>query len=96
MKEIMRITNILCQALQQHSQGLLVSTTKSLIQKLRDDGWESLLASVTLFCGQYEIDIPDLNACYTKVGGKYRHQDEALTTIEHHLRIDIFTVAIDF
>ncbi|XP_075663245.1 uncharacterized protein LOC142632793 [Castanea sativa] len=71
MKEIMGITNILCQALQQHSQDLLnamhlVSTTKSLIQKLRDDGWESLLASVTSFCGQHEIDIPDLNARYTK------------------------------
>ena len=43
MKEIVRITNILCQALQQHSQDLLnvmhlVSTTKSLIQELRDDG----------------------------------------------------------
>ncbi|XP_075640587.1 uncharacterized protein LOC142612372 [Castanea sativa] len=43
MKEIMGIANILCQVLQQHSQDLLnamhlVSTTKSLIQKLRDDG----------------------------------------------------------
>ena len=42
-KEIMGITNVLCQALQQHSQDLLnamhlVSTTKSLIQELRDDG----------------------------------------------------------
>ena len=71
MKEIMGITNIFCQTLQQHSQDLLnvmhlVSTTKSLIQKLRDDGWEHLLASVTSFCGQHEIDIPDLNAHYTK------------------------------
>ena len=43
MKEMMGITYVLCQALQQHSQDLLnamhlVSTTKSLIQKLRDDG----------------------------------------------------------
>ena len=74
----------------------VVSTTKSLIQKLRDDGWEPLLGSVTSFCGQHEIDIPDLNARYTKARGRYRHQDEALTTIEHHLRIDVFTVAIDF
>ena len=63
---------------------------------MRDDGWESLLASVTSFYGQHEIDIPDLNARYTKARGRYRHQDEALTTIEHHLRIDVFTVAIDF
>ena len=97
----MGITNIFCQTLQQHSQDLLnvmhlVSTTKSLIQKLRDDGWEPLLASVTSFCGQHEIDIPDLNAHYTKARGRYRHEDKALTTIEHHLKIDIFTVAIDF
>ena len=71
MKEIMRITNILCQALQQHSQDLLnamhlVSTAKSLIQKLRDDGWEPLLASVISFCEQHKIDISDMNARYTK------------------------------
>ena len=60
MKEIMRITNILCQAFQQHSQDFLnamhlVSTTKSLIQKLRDDGWEPLLASVISFCEQHKL-----------------------------------------
>ena len=82
MKEIMEITNILCQALQQHSQDLLNAMP--------------LLASVTSFCGQHKIDITDLNARYTKARGRYHHQDEALTTIEHHLRIDIFTVAIDF
>ncbi|KAL4599349.1 hypothetical protein ACB092_11G120400 [Castanea dentata] len=88
MKEIMEITNIFCQALQQHSMDLLnamhlVSNTKSLIQKLRDDGREPLLVSVKSFYGQHEIDIPDLNAHYTKAR-------------EHHLKIDIFTVAIDF
>nr|XP_023922400.1 zinc finger MYM-type protein 1-like [Quercus suber] len=100
MKEIMGITNVLCQALQQRSQDLLnamhlVSTTKSLIQKLRDDGWEPLLASVIAFCEQHEIDIPDMNARYTKGRGRYRRQDEDLT-MEHHFRICIFTVAIDF
>ncbi|XP_050242162.1 uncharacterized protein LOC126691132 [Quercus robur] len=98
--QIMGITNVLCQALQQHSQDLLnamhlVSTTKSLIQKLRDDGWEPLLASVISFCEQHEIDIPDMNARYTKGRGRYRRQDDDLT-IEHHFRIGIFTVAIDF
>ncbi|XP_050242220.1 uncharacterized protein LOC126691203 [Quercus robur] len=100
MKEIMGITNILCQALQQHSQDLLnamhlVSTTKSLIQKLRDNGWEPLLARVISFCEQHELDILDMNACYTKAEGRYRHQDEDLT-MKHHFRIGIFTVAIDF
>ena len=39
---------------------------KTLIQELRDDGWEPLLASVISFCEQHEIDILDMNACYTK------------------------------
>ena len=100
MKEIMGITNVLCQALQQHFQDLLnamhlVSTTKSLIQKLRDDGWEPLLASVISFCEQHEIDILDMNACYTKGRGRYRRQDDDLT-MKHHFKIGIFTVAIDF
>ncbi|KAF5458222.1 hypothetical protein F2P56_022269, partial [Juglans regia] len=43
MKKIMGITNALCQSLQQNSQDIvnamsLVSTTKMLIQNLRDDG----------------------------------------------------------
>jgi hypothetical protein len=38
-----------------------------------------------------------MNARYTKVRGRSRHQNEEdLTTIEHHSRIDIFIVAIDF
>nr|XP_023929395.1 uncharacterized protein LOC112040733 [Quercus suber] len=44
--------------------------------QLRDDGWEPLLASVIAFCEQHEIDIPDMNARYTKGRGRYRRQDE--------------------
>ena len=36
-----------------------------------------------------------MNARYTKGRGKYRCQDDDLT-MEHHFRIGIFTVAIDF
>jgi hypothetical protein len=43
MKNVLGITDVLCQALQQKSQDILnaihlVVTTKTLIQKLRDDG----------------------------------------------------------
>nr|XP_023870530.1 E3 SUMO-protein ligase KIAA1586-like [Quercus suber] len=63
--------------------------------QLRDDGWEPLLASVIAFCEQHEIDIPDMNTRYTKGRGRYRRQDEDVT-MEHHFKICIFTVAIDF
>lgn len=51
MKEIMEITDSLCQALQRKSQDILnamhlVSSTKDLLQNLRDNGWETLLAKV--------------------------------------------------
>ena len=55
MKEIMGITNILCQALQQHSQDLLKAM--HLV---------STIESPLSFCEQHEIDIPNMNACYTK------------------------------
>ena len=51
----MGITDVLCKALQQRSQDILnamhlVTTTKTLIQKFRDDGWETLLKKVKSFC----------------------------------------------
>ena len=63
MKEIMAITDILCQALQSKSQDILhamhlVSSTKALIHKFRDDGWITLLDQVKSFCEARNIDIP--------------------------------------
>jgi hypothetical protein len=54
MKNVMRITDVCCKALQQKSQDILnvmhlVTSTKILIQKLRDDGWETLLEEVISF-----------------------------------------------
>ncbi|EEF44653.1 hypothetical protein RCOM_1134950 [Ricinus communis] len=47
-KETMEVTNNFCQALQQKSQDIvnamhLVTTRKTLTQKLREDGWDNLL-----------------------------------------------------
>ncbi|XP_059458276.1 uncharacterized protein LOC132187858 [Corylus avellana] len=102
MKEIMGLTNMLCKSLQQKSLDILnamsqVSTTQSLIQKMRDDGWEPLLTIVKSFCEENDIDIPDMNAHYTRARGRSCHQDEGSpTTMEHHFIVDIFTAAIDF
>ncbi|XP_072062168.1 uncharacterized protein [Arachis hypogaea] len=77
MKEIMGITKILCQALQQKSQDILnamhvVSTSKLLLQKLRDNGWCNLLEIVKKFCEKHEIDIPDMSTQYTVRRGRSR------------------------
>ncbi|KAJ1697371.1 hypothetical protein LUZ63_005883 [Rhynchospora breviuscula] len=98
MKEIMAITDDLCRALQQKDLDILnalslVSTTKLLIQKLRDDGWEPLLEKVNSFCLKHEIELPDMNRKYVDVTKSRNKHDN--TTVQHHYRVDIFTNAID-
>ncbi|KAI8533309.1 hypothetical protein RHMOL_Rhmol11G0287300 [Rhododendron molle] len=84
MKEIMLITDSLCQALQCKTQDILnamnlVSSTKELLQKLRDDGWDALNSNVILFCEARNIDISDMNGRYIERGGRARHQQDDFT-----------------
>ncbi|XP_025617098.1 uncharacterized protein [Arachis hypogaea] len=97
MKEIMGITNILCQVLQQKSQDILnaihvVSASKLLLQKLRDNDWCNLLEIVKKFCEKHEIDIPDMSTQYTV--GRDRSRQSKIT-IEHYYRVDVFLATID-
>jgi len=99
MKEIMGITDGLCQALQKQSQDILnvmqlVCSTKILIQKLREDVWKNLLKGVVFFCEQHDIDIPDFNSTYVARHGHSRHQKDHVT-MEHHFRVNIFLVTVD-
>ena len=71
----------------------LVTTTKKLIQELRDDGWESLLDKVVSFCGKYNILVPDMNATYRDIIQSRPKKDDV--TVEHYYRVDVFIVAID-
>ncbi|CAN1768419.1 hypothetical protein LINPERHAP1_LOCUS10630 [Linum perenne] len=59
-------TMCLSQAFQWKSIDILealgmVSTSRTLLQKLRDDGRELLLKEVSSFCLKHDIDKPDLN-----------------------------------
>jgi hypothetical protein len=99
IKEILRVTNDLCQALQLKSQDILnamhlVSTTKAIIQELRESGWNKLLDKVLLFCKEHDIHIPDMDARYTAGRGRVRHQQYPIT-MEHHYRVDVFTAVVD-
>ncbi|XP_075670484.1 uncharacterized protein LOC142640304 [Castanea sativa] len=98
-KETMEITNKLCQALQSQSQDILnvrhlVSSTKALIQKFRDNGWDDLLTTLISFCEKHCINVPDMNARYVTRQGRARNQQDNVT-IDHHYRVNIFHVAID-
>ncbi|XP_058734484.1 uncharacterized protein LOC131606207 [Vicia villosa] len=88
MKEIMGVTNMLCQALQQQSQDVvndinLVCSTKTLIQELREDGWNKLFTCVKSFCEKHDIEIPDLDDVHST------------TRFEHYFRVEIFFTTID-
>jgi len=103
MKQIIGFTNSLCQAFQKNSQDILnamsaVSTTKLLFQRLRNEEWELFLDTVKSFCEKKnKIDVPDMNAHYTRARGRScRSDEESSLTMEHHFRIDVFTVAINF
>ena len=72
----------------------LVSSTKALIQKFRDDGWDGLLTTVISFCEKYRIDVLDINARYVARRGRARNQQDNVTN-EHHYRVNIFYAAID-
>ncbi|XP_020967725.1 uncharacterized protein LOC110262386 [Arachis ipaensis] len=97
MKEIMGITNVLCQALQQQSQEILnamhiVSTSNLLLQQLRDGGWCNFLANVKDFCEKYEIEVPNMSEQYVFGRGRSRQPS---VIVEHHYRIDVFLATID-
>lgn len=69
MEDILGIANILSQALQQKSQDIvnaikLVFTSRTLLQKLREDGWSNLVEKVETFCTKHNILMPDMNAPY--------------------------------
>ena len=72
----------------------LVSSTKTFIQKFREDGWDGLLTTVISFCEKHCIDIQDMKACYVGRQGRVRNQQDNIT-IEHHYRVNIFYVVID-
>ncbi|XP_012833666.1 PREDICTED: zinc finger MYM-type protein 1-like [Erythranthe guttata] len=101
MERIMGVTDVLCQALQQRSQDILnamhlVSTTKQLLQNLRDDGWNSFLNDVNLFCQSNEVEMPDMNYTHKVGRGKSIHQPrDTNITMEHHFHFDIFVTTID-
>jgi hypothetical protein len=98
--EIMGITDMLCQAMQRKSQDIvnamtLVRTTKALLQKLRESGWNTFFQRVESFCIKHKITMPDMGASYL-VGTRRSCQQYDNITINHHYQVDIFNAAIDF
>ncbi|XP_021746199.1 uncharacterized protein LOC110712089 [Chenopodium quinoa] len=60
----------------------LVTFTKSVLQKMREQGWETLLDKVTLFCTKHGIDVPTMDALYVPQGRSRRFVEKA-TNLHH-------------
>ncbi|CAL1356546.1 unnamed protein product [Linum trigynum] len=82
-------------ALQRKSQDIVnamrsVETTTKLLNQMRNEDWDSLLAKVTKFCQQHEINVPDLTAPHYES----RRRRDGITN-EHFYHFDVFNAAID-
>ena len=71
----------------------LVKVSKQRLQVMRDDGWASLLAEVSLFYTSHDISILDMEAIFV-VSGRPRHNTQQNTNL-HHYRIELFYTVID-
>ncbi|CAN0896252.1 Zinc finger MYM-type protein 1 [Linum grandiflorum] len=77
MRAILEITDPLCQAFEEEPIDILtavglVSTSKTLLQELRDEGWEKLLQEVTDFCSRNEVKVPELSKTLFGDFGRYK------------------------
>ncbi|XP_050374625.1 uncharacterized protein LOC126792201 [Argentina anserina] len=97
--KVMGITDLLSQALQKQSQDIvnamnLVSSTKALLQALRDDGWNSFFQSVLRFGENHGLEMPNMDAAYSMGTGRGCQQHNVVTN-EHYYHFDMFNMIID-
>jgi hypothetical protein len=98
MLRVLGLTNDLSYALQQKDQNIvcamnMIVSVKSLMQKLRDDGWETLLMAATNFCGGRNIVVPNMDDNIYARG--YPRSSRKMVTCLHHYKIQIFNEVLD-
>ncbi|XP_016178785.1 uncharacterized protein LOC107621265 [Arachis ipaensis] len=99
MRNILEVSHDLCQALQRKNQDILnaltlVSTTKTLIQIMRESSWEAFIKEVILFCEKHEVEVPDMNALHIPRRGRTRKIVDQIS-VEYHYRVNLFLAVID-
>ncbi|XP_057755436.1 uncharacterized protein LOC130974584 [Arachis stenosperma] len=99
MRNILEVSHDLCQALQRKNQDILnaltlVSTTKTLIQRIRESSWEAFIKEVILFCEKHEVEVPDMNALHIPRRGRTRKIVDQIS-VEHHYRVNLFLAVIN-
>ncbi|XP_057734601.1 uncharacterized protein LOC130950057 [Arachis stenosperma] len=99
MRNILEVSHDLCQTLQRKNQDIfnaltLVSTTKTLIQRMRESSWEAFIKEVILFCEKHEVEVPDMNALHIPRRGRTRKIVDQIS-VEHHYHVNLFLAVID-
>ena len=100
MGRVLGISDMSCQALQMKTQDInnamnLVSITKLLLQKMREDEYNDFLWSVVSFCKDHDIDISNISDFYMK-GTRHSCQQKNNITVEDYYHFNIFNVVLDF
>ncbi|ESQ38930.1 hypothetical protein EUTSA_v10001868mg [Eutrema salsugineum] len=97
MLHILGLTENLSMALQTIDQDILnavslVESTKRELQKLRDDGWDSLMVTVHSFCKKHDIDMIMMEDEFVDFR---RPRKKTNTTNLHHYKISCFNFVLD-
>ena len=71
----------------------LVKVSKQRLQVMRDDGWTSLLAEVSLFCTSHDISILDMEAIFIVSGRPLRNTQQNINL--HYYCVELFYIVID-
>ncbi|CAL8152879.1 unnamed protein product [Prunus armeniaca] len=98
MRFILGITNDLSKALQKKDQDIvnammLVQRCKQKLQSMRDDDFDDLLGKVSIFCGNNDIDVPNMDDLFVPQG-RSRRKAQKITN-RHYYRVDLFFTIID-
>ncbi|XP_050878884.1 uncharacterized protein LOC127082700 [Lathyrus oleraceus] len=99
MKMVLEITHDLSQALQRSDQNIvnamkLVKVSKIRLQVIKDNGWDSLLNDVLLFCEHNNIDITDMNDTFQPTKKKLKRKMKKVSNL-HHFQVGLFYEVID-
>ncbi|XP_021764929.1 uncharacterized protein LOC110729505 [Chenopodium quinoa] len=73
----------------------MVNVTKTNLQKMRYEGWDSHMEKVISFIGDYDIAVPDMEAKYVVPGRRlFRGKCPQVSNL-HHFRVEVFFGVID-
>ncbi|XP_024960417.1 zinc finger MYM-type protein 1-like [Cynara cardunculus var. scolymus] len=97
MLHILEVTDLLSQALQRKDENILnvislVKSTKQQLQKLRVDGFCSLLKKLSSFCEKHDIEMLNMEEAY--VNPRHRRQKTNISN-GHYYEFDCFNTIVD-